>query len=75
MKNKVIKITWQDAFQLTGYFYTKREINKLSEEYIVITVGYKIRETDLGIFIACEYDGKRYRDITYIPKALIISEE
>jgi hypothetical protein len=74
MRHKIYKIAWQDAYGITGYFYTKREINKLSEEYIVNTVGYKVRETEKGIFMAGERDGKgKYRDITYIPKILIIN--
>ena len=72
IKHQISGCTWNDAHGSDGTI-SVHEIDH--KPYVYTTVGYLLRSDEIGVSIAFEKseDGK-FRDITFIPRAMIIKE-
>ena len=68
----IIGVTWNDAHGSDGTISAHEVDHK---PYVYTSVGYQVRSDAIGVSIAAERseDGK-FRDITFIPRELIVKE-
>jgi len=68
---KLAIITWNDAFATDGTFEKAEELEHEPENYTIKSVGWLVRETDIIVTIAQDFEGTgqgSYRDIKRIRK-------
>ena len=66
------KVVWNDAHTSTEQ-YSEMEIDHHPAK--IETFGYIIKSDDVGVTIAAEWTGDGYRNVTFIPRAMIEREE
>jgi len=69
----IVRIVWEDVDYWNDWTYPVEAIEH--RDFLVTTYGKIIYEDEHRIIVACEEhpDGKRYRWMTKIPKALVRS--
>lgn len=66
------RVVWNDAHTSTDQ-YTELDIDHKPAE--VHTYGYILRSDDVGVTVASEWMGDGYRNVTFVPRGMVIREE
>ena len=65
----IVEITWEDAWADTARF-TPDEVAR-EKPYVGRSAGFLIRDDRQGMAIGRDIFGTRYRDVQFIPRAMI----
>ena len=66
------RVIWHDAHSSSDQ-YSELEIDHIPAT--VETYGFIVRSNEIGVSIAAEWMGDGFRNITFIPRGMVVREE
>lgn len=73
MNKRLVLVNWTDANTGSEDVVTKDNIDSLHKPTIVHTLGWAMKEDDVGITVCTEYYDEAFRGRTFIPRICINS--
>lgn len=72
----LVQVQWRDAYFDFDIAMGENESTRFRDDYLVVTVGFIIRQTDIWLSVAQEVlpDGDGWRAVTHIPLGQIEGE-